>query len=271
MRYPLFLSDFDGTLARSDGTVSERTKRAIAAYRAAGGKFVVCSGRMVTSVLPRVRELGIEDGPVVAYQGATVADIATGKLIKDDGFSFEDGLLVLRALERREKHIHLYTADRLYSNMDDGFLHTYEKICGVKAEIIPELSRFAAGEGVRPVKLLAMVPPEENAPLRAALGEELGERFYVTSSSAFLVEIMPAGQNKASAVDFLSEYYSVPRERIAAIGDQLNDLPMIERAGGGFAVASGAEELKKRACVVPSNDEDGVAFALEIYAMGVEK
>ena len=52
MRYPLFLSDFDGTLVRADGTVSEENKRAIAAYRAAGGVFAVCTGRGIASILP---------------------------------------------------------------------------------------------------------------------------------------------------------------------------------------------------------------------------
>ena len=86
MRYPLFLSDFDGTLVRPDGTVSEENIRAIARYRAAGGVFAVCTGRGLTSIVPRLKELGITDGLVVAYQGATVADVATGKLLKDDGF-----------------------------------------------------------------------------------------------------------------------------------------------------------------------------------------
>ena len=55
MKYPLFLSDFDGTLVRSDGTTSEGNKRAIAAYRKAGGTFAVCTGRMLSSILPRLK------------------------------------------------------------------------------------------------------------------------------------------------------------------------------------------------------------------------
>ena len=66
MKYPLFLSDFDGTLVRSDGTISEGNQRAIAAYRKAGVTFAVCTGRMLTSILPRLKELGIEDGLVSA-------------------------------------------------------------------------------------------------------------------------------------------------------------------------------------------------------------
>ena len=62
MKYRIFLSDFDGTLVRADGTISETNKRAIAEYRAAGGIFAVCTGRMLTSILPRLKELGIRDG-----------------------------------------------------------------------------------------------------------------------------------------------------------------------------------------------------------------
>ena len=133
MRYPLFLSDFDGTLVRPDGTVSEENIRAIARYRAAGGVFAVCTGRGLTSIVPRLKELGITDGLVVAYQGATVADVATGKLLKDDGFSGEDALKAVRLLEQDGRHVHVYTVDRLYCNVDDEPLKMYERICRVKA------------------------------------------------------------------------------------------------------------------------------------------
>ena len=98
MKYKIFLSDFDGTLVRADGTISEANKRAIAAYRAAGGVFAVCTGRALSSILPRLAELGLKEGLVVAYQGATVADIATGALLKNEGFSREGAVLVVDGL-----------------------------------------------------------------------------------------------------------------------------------------------------------------------------
>ena len=70
-------------------------------------------------------------------------------------------------------------------------------------------------------------------------------------------------------MDYLSEYYRVPRGRIAAIGDNYNDLPMLERAGGKFAVANAESPLKEIATVVPSNEDDGVAAALK-YALSEE-
>ncbi len=271
MKYSLFLSDFDGTLVRGDGTISERNKRAIAAYRAAGGVFAVCTGRMLTSILPRLKELGLNDGLAVAYQGATIADIATGKLLKDDAFEEEDALKTVRFLEGENRHIHIYTVDRLYCNRDDELLHIYERICGVKGTVTDEtLSAFIERTHPRVVKVLTMLEPEQKAALAERLRRALGERFFVTCSSDWLVEVMPKGQDKAAAVEFLSAYYGVPREKIAAIGDQLNDLPLLRAAGGRFAVANAEEELKNEATVVPSFEEDGVAYAIENYAMGDE-
>ena len=81
---------------------------------------------------------------------------------------------------------------------------------------------------------------------------------------------MPKTQNKGTAVRFLADYYGVDVSRVAAIGDQLNDVPMILAAGGKFAVSNAESELKELARVVPSNEEDGVAVALKI-AMGEEE
>ena len=272
MKYKLFISDFDGTLLRSDGTISERTKQAIARYNSSGGTFAVCTGRMLCSILPRLKELGIESGLVVAYQGAMIANIKTGKLLKNEGFACEDALKVIRLLEADGRHIHVYADDNFYCNRDDELLHTYEKICGVKGEVIEGLlSDMVAVNRLNVTKILAMTAPAERDGLREKLSRALGERFYVTTSSEWLVEVMPAGQSKASAVDFLGEYYGIPQGEIAAIGDQLNDLPMIERAGGKFTVENGEAELKVGAIAVPSNDDDGVAFAIENYAIGVKK
>ena len=243
MKYRIFLSDFDGTLVRADGTISQTNKNAIAAYRAAGGVFAICTGRMLASILPRLKELGIEDGLVVAYQGATIADVRTGALLKNDGFEQADALRILDLLEDDGHHAHVYTVQDVYCNRDDDALRAYEHICGVKAGIV---------RGERP--------------LMEMLQKALGEGFYVTTSSDFLVEIMPAGQSKAAAVDYLSEYYRVPRAEIAAIGDQLNDVPMVARAGGRFAVGNAEPELKAIARVVSSVEEDGVAEALQIAA-----
>ena len=195
MKYRIFLSDFDGTLVRADGTISQTNKNAIAAYRAAGGVFAVCTGRMLASILPRLKELGIEDGLVVAYQGATIADVRTGALLKNDGFEQADALRILDLLEDDGHHAHVYTVQDVYCNRDDDALRAYERVCGVKARIVrgERLSARVKREGMRVVKILAMVEPDARRPLMEKLKKALGDGFYVTTSSDCLVEVMPAG------------------------------------------------------------------------------
>ncbi len=269
MNYPIFLSDYDGTLLRSDGTVSENTKQAIARYRAAGGIFAVCTGRGLRSALPRAKSIGLDSGLIIASQGAVIADIATEKLLKCHVYPVKDALEVLRFFESLDQHIHVYTIDSFFANRLDGMLEVYEKAYGRTATVINEpLSRKVELESLAVVKILVMVEPEKQAELFEKAKEALGEKYFVTCSSEWLIEVLPLGQSKAKAVGFVAEYYSVPTEKVAAIGDQLNDLPMLQAAGGKFAVENAVAELKRYAVVVPSNDEDGVAYALEKYALG---
>lgn len=271
MNYDLFLCDFDGTLVRADGTVSRRNIKAIEAYRRAGGIFAVVTGRMLCSILPRLKELGLREGLVVAYQGAVAADIASGKIIQEEGFSPEEAADIIAFLEKEGLHIQIYSDDRLYCNKDDELLKIYERTCGVKGTVPQEpLSVFARREGKLVTKVLAMVEPKDRdgtlARMRAGL-----KNATVTASTDFLVEALPLGVSKANAVRSLAKHYQIPIGRVAAIGDQLNDLPMIQAAGGGFAVGNAAEALKEVATVVASCEEDGVAEAIENYAMGEER
>ena len=268
MRYPLFLSDFDGTLVRADGTISQRNIEAIKEYRVAGGVFAVVTGRMLCSIRPRLKELGLEEGIVVAYQGGMIADVATGEILENDGFTPEEAIRAVTFLEREDLHIHVYIDDKLYCNRDDDALKSYEDICGVKGIVCNEpLSRFVKRKKKTVNKVLAILPSEEKAALIKRLQKGLGEGYFITASNDFLVEALPARVNKAHAVNFLAERFGIPREQVAAIGDQLNDLPLLCAAGGKFAVSNAQEDLKKIATVVSSCEEDGVAEALEI-AMG---
>lgn len=268
MKYQLFISDFDGTLVRADGTVSQRVKEAIARYTAAGGIFAVCTGRMLSSILPRVRELGIR-GYVAAYQGAVIAEIETGNVVKSEGFLQEDALAAVKMFEEDGRHIHVYTEEGLFCNVRDQWLGIYEDICGVKAEVPDgKLSDWLMQKPRQVVKILTMEAAQTCAAVQKEYARRLGEKYFVTRSSDFLVEVLPAGQNKGNAVEFLKEKFGVPCERTAAIGDMPNDVALLEHAGGRFAVANATEEVKKIATVVTSCEEDGVAEALEIALKG---
>ena len=159
--------------------------------------------------------------------------------------------------------MHVYTVDALYCNRDDEWLKGYEKVCGVKGTIRENLTCFIEETKLRVVKVLAIIDPADGETLRQKLTGLLGEKHYVTFSSPFMLEVTPACNTKGTAVKFLSDYYGVDLSEIAAIGDQLNDLPMLEVAGGKYTVADGDDRLKGFARVMPRCDEDAVAAAIE--------
>ena len=88
----------------------------------------------------------------------------------------------------------------------------------------------------------------------------------MTCSATVLVEVSPLGDNKGETLKFLAEHYGIPIEKTVAVGDNLNDLPMILAAGIGCAVGNAAEELKAAADFVSaSNNEGAVAQIIKKF------
>ncbi len=268
INYGLIISDFDGTLVREDGNISERNKQAIKKYTNRGGKFAISTGRLHYGILPRVKELGL-NGVVSCCQGAVIIDIATGKPILDGTLSYETTLKACREMEKLGLHIHLYCFDCYYANMDDDALKTYETAVRVKAKVVTDkpLSKLVEKQKICAYKILAMVAPEDNAKIIKALSKTNYDGACITKSADFLVEIINEKYSKGTAVQFLSDYYGVPLEKTIGIGDQMNDMPMIERAGLGVAVQNADDGLKQVADVVCeyTNEEDAVANIIEKY------
>lgn len=269
LSYGLILSDFDGTLRMSKGGISEGNVCAIKDFVTAGGVFAFCTGRMLSSIMPYAKNLGLE-GLIVAYQGAVIADIASGRLLRDVRMDTEGAAQVCAYLQSLGRHIHVYDGDDVYMNRDDDFKRYYEDVCGVRGILTGEdIASFVRDKKICPQKVLAMNAAEENAAVCEKVKALFGKCYEVTSSSEFLVEATSFGCNKGAALSFLSEYYKIPREKTIAVGDNYNDIPMIRAAGLGVAVANGVEKLKEAAGFVTKTcDEDGVAYVIRKFGLG---
>ena len=273
INYPLIISDFDGTLLRTDGTISAETKSAIDGYIAAGGTFGICTGRMTGSILPRAKELGLK-GLVSSYQGSVITDIESGKLLVDGYIPAENAAEICRVFEGLNLHTNVYTLDEFFVNRQDEALEMYENVCKVKGNVVTDepLSSFVLKKGFKVRKVLAMVYPEEKKRIFGIVSEALGDKFYVTYSAASLVEITSRQYSKGTAVRFMADYYGVPVEKTIAAGDSLNDLPMLEAAGLGIAVKNADEALKDKALAFEySNDENAIGKIIETYGFTGEK
>ncbi len=268
LQYGLIVSDFDGTLIDDKGKIDGNTKEKIAQYRQKGGVFAISTGRLPKGVLSRAKELGLK-GALACCQGALILDIETEEVLFKGVIPNATAVEVCKKLEEMDLHIHAYDVWEYYSNKDDEPLKWYERATETRAVRILDkpLSQFLEETGLDVCKLLAMIEPERNAELIKILQNEGFSGCVITKSAEVLVEILSEKYSKGTAVAFLAEHYHIPLESTVCIGDQWNDIPMIEKAGLGVAVKNADEKLKEKADLVLeySNGEGAVGKLIEKY------
>ncbi len=265
MQYKLIISDYDGTFRHRDNTVGERTVSAVREYVRRGGKFVICTGRMPSSIRPVLLRY-VPDGLYVAYQGSIVAETGSGKILRESGFTKEQALRICAVMQDMGLRIHAYDRDDCFVNYEDRDLGLYEEVCAIRSVRVPDIRRCIETSPRPFFKLLAMVKREERNAVRDALRERLGaEEFFISCSASTLVEVTAVGDTKGAAAQFLMSHYGVKREEVLAFGDNQNDAPLLAAAGHGVAVANADPSLKSVADEVSEKtcDEDAVGDYIE--------
>jgi hypothetical protein len=264
----LIVSDFDGTLITGKQEVKKEVKEAIDEYIANGGIFAVVTGRMMASILPIVRGLGLK-GLVAGFQGSVIADIESGKIIKNNGFSSEEASFVCKTLEDLGAYVNLYQDENLYTDIpaDNKYLKLYEDITKIYSKHPDcKMSEFALNNEHIYQKVTSLCFPQEKIKLYNKVNALIGDKFDVTYSADVLVEVSPKEDNKGTALKFLADYYNIPIEKTVAVGDNLNDLSMIKVAGVGVAVGNATDALKEHADFISvSNEEGAIAQVIEKF------
>jgi Cof subfamily protein (haloacid dehalogenase superfamily) len=248
-------SDLDGTVVRSDGTFSDRTRTAIAAVEAAGASFVMVTGRPVRWMHAVAEQTG-HRGLAVCANGALLYDLHSEEVVRSWLLSSAAAHDVVAALRDALPGI-AFAVERLHL----GFAHepAYRPRWDSTDPVTQGPVEHLLSDDV--VKLLArheeLGSDELLAAARAAVpgGAELTH-----SSSDGLLEISATGVSKASGLATVCADLSVDAADVVAFGDMPNDLPMLAWAGRGVAVANAHPEVLAAADeVTGSNDEDGVA------------
>jgi Cof subfamily protein (haloacid dehalogenase superfamily) len=255
----LVASDLDGTLVRSDGTVDDRTRRAIAAAEAAGATVVFCTARPHRGLAELAEATGYR-GVAICNNGAMLWDLHTESVI--EASPLEPAIArELVALLEAEVPGGAWAVERT-----GGFGHEPGYVTRWP---IPEDTTVAAVQaliGEPAVKLML----RHNRLTADALLERARQacghlaEFSHSSATDTLLEISAAGVSKATALARLCERHRIDRGDVIAFGDMPNDLPMLAWAGHGVAVANAHPEVIAAADeVTASNDESGVALVLE--------
>ncbi|MFC5719828.1 HAD family hydrolase [Streptomyces gamaensis] len=258
--YRLIATDLDGTLLRSDETVSERTRAALLRATEAGAAHIVVTGRAVPWTRHILQALNYQ-GLAVCGQGAQVYHAGEHRLLTSVTL---DRQLAAVALAKIEAEV--------------GPLFLAASRDGVDGEVLAEPG-YGLQEGPLPVvpftdraelwaeplnKLYLQHPELDDDSLAEAARAVVGDLVGVTMAGPGIVELLPLGLSKATGLSLAARRLGATAADTIAFGDMPNDVPMFAWAAHGVAMGDAHEELKAVADeITASNEEDGIALVLE--------
>lgn len=276
--YRLVAIDLDGTLLSSDRSVPEENRRALADCRSAGVTIAIVTGRRFPGALPFLRNLPV-DAFVVANSGAIIKSGVEGEILRRRllRLSLAERILRIAADRKMEPVVH-------DGPNAEGFLFLHENARGA-----PHLSSYLNqsdpaprwSSEVRlerdPVQIGFASDVRRIRELASHIESELGTRAREVNLSRTeypvedfaLLDVLAHEATKAEALAFLCGHIDIPLSATVAIGDNWNDLDMLERAGLGVVMANAVTELRSRGFAETSdNDHAGVAKAIDRYVLG---
>lgn len=257
--------DLDGTLVDDRNEVAPRVAAAIGSARAAGVEVAIATGRMYRSALRFAEELGLT-APVICYQGAQIRDPGSGAVLHERLLARRHAAAVIEFAARRGVHVNAFAGDELYMAELTAEGRFYCRLSGIAPRLVGDLVAWLDRDLV---KLVLVTESANSRELVSQLRGAVPEAINVTRSHPRLVEAIDGRVNKGDALARLSQIMEIPVGQIMGIGDNLNDLPLVQAAGFGVAMGSGAPETKAAADFVTAPfSEDGVAVAIKRFVLG---
>lgn len=267
-KFKMVCLDIDGTLLNSRHEITEKTKQVI--QQVANEKqipVILVSARMPKGMLFLQKELNIVQ-PIICYSGAFIWNNRDSLL--NITIPVSNVKKVYTIVKSLGIHISLYKDDEWYIEEMDEWAKQESEITNISPAITDFNNLFTMWEqeNTGPNKILCMAESHDIQQLDAKMKDYLSNHLNIYPSKPAYLEIMPNHATKTSAIECLCREFDIQQKEILAIGDNYNDLNMIEYAGLGIAMGNAPEEVKQIADdITLSNDEDGVAEALKKYIL----
>lgn len=266
--FQAIFTDIDGTLFHSDLTIGEKTKEALRKAYSKGIRIVLSSGRYIPGIERAREQLDI---PVI-YAAINGALIKSGDEYLREMYICKEAYGAAAAFLKGKASSLIAFCESSYAiDADDSWYALQCRICGdmgVRMDI-SDPDEVEKGTGERPYKIL--VKDNDREKLRRLMPQVMkivGDRATVISSGTNNFEVLPYGIDKSDAVSVITNKLGIKREDTIAFGDWDNDAGMIHAAGLGIAMGNGSENAKNASSFVTlSNDEDGIAYALEKFSI----
>jgi len=275
MKYRMLAIDLDGTLLDPRGHLSPENLNAVRCAQDAGALVVLCTGRGLKEAQQIIDQVG-HDCPAVLAGGAQISDPATGQTLYRAGLEPHVALDVVMQLAPHGAALALVDpqqteVDYIVVNpgaMTDNTRWWFERL-GAKTRELEQPTL----EDMHHVIRAGMVGFNDDMAVRQAeLEQRFGDALCLQHFQAVqqedglaihVLEVFAAGVNKWSGLQWLAELHDIAPDRIAAIGDHINDVSMVRHAACGIAMANAVDEVRAVADhVTHGHDASGVAMAI---------
>lgn len=264
----LIALDLDGTLNSSKGVITPRTRQALIQAQEKGAKVVLASGRPLPGLYQNAKELEFDrfDGYLLCFNGARICTWKEKQIIYDQTMSPGMAQLVYDYNKKNDYNMVIMSYEGEDVLAEDATAYRVQEEAALNhmnVRVVPSV-RDTLRHPVN--KLLFAAAPDYLADIEMEFKRPFVGQLSIYRSAPFYLEVMATGIDKARSMERLTKHMKIDRKQIIAFGDGYNDLTMIEYAGVGIAMGNAVEELKKKADgITASNDEDGIALALEEY------
>lgn len=248
----LVCTDIDGTLLQKDYTCPEGLMECLKKLEENDVKVVPVTGRMHQAAIKVYNSLGFKN-PLVSYQGGQI-NSADGQILYQKTL---DRACIDKAIAWARKnniHLQLYVDDKLYAENDNAFIKRYAR----EQNVVYNIVNFDELNPQQTSKMLAI--DFNNPETVSSWVDELTKMFpecFIVKSTPHFCEISHKNANKCDAVKFLQKFYNLKDEEVLTIGDQNNDIALLQAGGIKVAMGNATPELKAVANYITDTVENG--------------
>ena len=266
-------------MASTGPRISSRNCAALRAAEAAGIEIVIATGRRQAYAMPLIAQVGLDENSVMISSNGAVVRGFDGQLLDRRFLPVETARQLCVALRGYGTMVFTFDREGTGALVIESLQQLHARIDRwVEAnrpylvEVQPLERAFDAGE--EPIKgMVCGTVAEMLAAQRQLLLSDVGgqiamHRTEYAARNLSILDLLPPGCSKGAALDSLARIRGLERNQIMAIGDNLNDLEMLEYAGRAVVMANAGEEVLSLAMrrgweITASNNDDGVALAVE--------
>lgn len=264
----LIAIDLDGTLLNSQKKITDNSLEVLQKAKKKGVKVVICTGRPLASISSFIERLGLNEvgDYSITFNGGLIQKNDTGEVLREYTLSLKDVQKVAQELERVQLPADVVSNQKVFHLMPQPSKHAsfYSELNPLMSYSKRMLTDLKEEETFNKMVVAAEATYLDEQILK--LSEEVKQEFTFVKSRDCLLEVLNKEVSKGQAVANLAHYLGIKQAETMAIGDEANDLSMIEYAGVGVAMENAVEVVKAQAdFITTSNDEEGVANVVKKY------